>query len=155
MPSILDYFASSIRFASPSTRFPDVQGPCWLWLGGKEYGYGLCKVEHKIWRTHRFSFVLANGSIPSGLFVCHKCDIRHCCNSDHLFTGTDEENQLDKWKWSFVVGQQFLSDVSYDQWRVDLFKTLKKDCVPDNVPKRKRRRRVGRRRRRRRLIVAG
>lgn len=28
--------------------------------------------------------------------VLHKCDVRHCCNPDHLFLGTNVENMHDR-----------------------------------------------------------
>jgi len=39
---------------------------------------------------------MVNGAIPKGLFVCHKCDHPPCCNPDHLFIGTAQDNTSDK-----------------------------------------------------------
>jgi hypothetical protein len=37
----------------------------------------------------------AHGAIPDGLFVLHRCDERACCNVDHLFLGTHQDNMDD------------------------------------------------------------
>lgn len=74
---------------------------CWLWtghIGNKGYGYyavslGGGKYKHHL--THRYSYILANGSIPNKLFVLHTCDTRACVRPDHLFLGTHQDNMDD------------------------------------------------------------
>jgi hypothetical protein len=59
------------------------------------YGYGQVYFLDKKWLVHRLVWTLKKGEIPEGLCVLHKCDNPKCCNIEHLFLGTHQDNMTD------------------------------------------------------------
>jgi hypothetical protein len=76
---------------------------CWLWQGFKNPGgYGVVSskgrgsnIKSSDYIAHRYFYRHIVGDIPEGLSVLHKCDVRHCCNPEHLFLGTHSDNMKD------------------------------------------------------------
>lgn len=69
---------------------------CWEWIGTiYSNGYGKFEYQKSQWRAHRLAYYFSYGQIPSGLFVCHKCDNPICINPTHLFVGTHQDNMDD------------------------------------------------------------
>lgn len=67
---------------------------CVEWGGWRDKdGYG----RTKNWQgVHRRAWERANGAIPAGLFVLHRCDNPACINVDHLWLGTATDNNRDR-----------------------------------------------------------
>lgn len=72
---------------------------CWVWLGPtNRSGYGEIGRDAPSGgtvRVHRLSYQLAYGSIPDGQCVLHRCDNRPCVRPDHLWLGTQSDNNAD------------------------------------------------------------
>jgi len=69
---------------------------CWEWTGGNfSWGYGAITFDGRHTTAHRVFWTIANGPIPKGLFVLHKCDNPSCVRIDHLFLGTHTDNVRD------------------------------------------------------------
>jgi len=91
----------------------DRRGPdeCWLWTGARtgtagsadRYGYlGAIPASSNgpavpAKRAHVASWEIRHGQpVPSGMTVCHTCDVPLCVNPDHLFAGTQGDNNRDR-----------------------------------------------------------
>lgn len=75
----------------------DNDGGCWLWTGGAkgQGNYGCAWWNGRQWLAHRLAYTLLCGSIPTGLYVLHVCDVPRCVNPDHLRLGTPRDNMQD------------------------------------------------------------
>ena len=71
---------------------------CWLWQAFRNpvSGYGGFSFEGKNEGAHRVAWILTYGPIPEGKQINHTCDIKPCCNPNHLYLGTQVDNIKDR-----------------------------------------------------------
>ena len=68
---------------------------CWEWQKATRNEYGQIHYRGKRAAVHRTVYRLWVGEIPAGMDVCHHCDNPRCCNPDHLWVGSRQQNALD------------------------------------------------------------
>ena len=88
---VLDILLNKRRIIDPVTG-------CWIDTGtiASRKGYKKVYYNRRWIYTSRFMWEIHTGSPPpADKMVCHKCDNPPCFNPDHLFLGTNTENQHD------------------------------------------------------------
>jgi len=76
----------------------DIVNECWIWNHRIDKGgYGIFWFNGNK-RAHRLSYEYFNGKIKNNLHICHSCDNPICVNPNHLWMGTNLQNQQDKVK---------------------------------------------------------
>ena len=76
----------------------DKKTGCWDWQGSLDTsGYGLVKINCKLYKAHIISFNLHKAGIQNkNACVLHKCDNPKCINPEYLFIGTKLDNAKDR-----------------------------------------------------------
>lgn len=112
----IEFRAKTIRLFSRKYKVNAKTG-CHEWHAGlTKCGYGQFRVDGKVMKAHRVSWMLFCGEIPGGMFVCHRCDNPRCVNPDHLFVGSQSDNMADM----KVKGRGFVqSGVTWQHARPD------------------------------------
>jgi HNH endonuclease len=90
-----EFWGCFTRGAAPAHR-PEL-GPCLEWQGVRtKRNYGVTKYQGARYQTHRLAYALANGPIPEGASVMHRCDNPPCGEPSHLVCGSNLDNVQDR-----------------------------------------------------------
>lgn len=81
-------------------KLPENKYDCWEWQAGKNQdGYGMANFYSKKVKTsmaiHRYVYIALHPDFNKKLYVLHLCDTPSCCNPNHLFAGTQQDNMDD------------------------------------------------------------
>ncbi len=86
------------KIGAPEINVPEL-GPCWPFAGGRTpKGYGVIRDDKgQLAYAHRISLAAALGRpLRPGMLACHRCDYKPCIRPFHLYEGTKQDNELDK-----------------------------------------------------------
>jgi len=76
--------------------YVDKTDGCWTWVGPLNWaGYGVFCIGGTRHKAHRFAYERVHGEIPTGVFICHRCDNPRCVRVDHLWAGSHADNMAD------------------------------------------------------------
>lgn len=101
---------------------------CKVYLGSLADGYGRIEINGQKVAVHRLVWELLHGEIPEGKVVAHTCDVRSCCNPDHLFLATQSENMIDAVKKNRAPSQKLnVADVEVIKASLKSSSQLSKD----------------------------
>lgn len=92
----------------------DKSSACWNWTGSThKFGYGEFRRNSILIRSHRFSYELHKGEIPTGFGINHHCDNPKCVNPAHLYAGTQLDNTNDAVKRDRIGSRKLTKEQVY------------------------------------------
>jgi hypothetical protein len=91
-----------------------VDTPCHLFQGCLKEGYGYMRFQNIHFLVHVLAFeAKIKSKKDEKMVIRHLCDIKHCCNPEHLELGTRRENALDtiKYNKSFKMNEEKVKEI--------------------------------------------
>lgn len=83
---------------------------CWIVQPCPSGARRTCRFNGAEEYVYRIAWVLENGGIPSGKFICHHCDNPNCANIRHLYIGDSKSNVSDMMSRGRGAGAAALGD---------------------------------------------
>lgn len=80
------------------SKCTETESGCWVWSGHithKGYGQTTFRGSGNVMIHRQIYKLFHQVSLPTEQFVCHICDVRRCCNPEHLFLGDAKANNQD------------------------------------------------------------
>jgi hypothetical protein len=101
-PTLPERFWAKVNKNGPFPKHMPHLGQCWDWTGSTQQNF---KLKYgQLGRgargtgtilAHIASWIINNGPIEPGVFICHKCDYGLCTRPSHLFIGDYKSNARD------------------------------------------------------------
>jgi hypothetical protein len=103
---------------------------CWIWTRALDAsGYGRVGKNGKVVGAHRLAWMTYVGPIPAGAHVLHRdeCSSRACCNPDHLYLGSHQQNMRDRDGWGHGIRGERVATARLTEAMVMEAKSLRGD----------------------------
>lgn len=88
-----EIFEARVNRNGPIPEKCPERGPCWLWLGGKQRGYGYIRSDDgRKQQAYRWAYERFRGPVPEKHQLHHACETPACVNPWHLEPRTAKEH---------------------------------------------------------------
>ena len=85
-----------IEYAERPCPKPWLKGPCHIWERSKDgKGYGKVWDGKRLVQVHVYRWELIYGSVSEDFELDHQCEVKACCNPDHLREVTHQVNMTE------------------------------------------------------------
>lgn len=111
---------------------------CWWWIGYRQpSGHGQMGTRNdKTEAVHRISYRIHRGEIPKGMDVLHNCpggDNPSCVNPEHLWLGTQSDNDADKVRKNRQARGEDFPHSKLNKRKVEIIRNLYEKGIHQNA----------------------